>query len=201
MGLLISRIILTLVLIYAIFLVWTKNVDLKKWVQNKIPITEDKKKISQQRPYIDIESDKIEFQEWSQEEKKANPTWPEQYQKIVLWFYIHNAADVPASNVTITAISDMIVHKDVVRFSDEKRGGTFGQSHVITKATPGRQPFTVGLDKGAVSYFKDGSIEIKLDVHVEYTGYSGEEKYWTRRVYVYSPTLPNNVREIFSEGK
>ncbi len=42
MGLLISRIVLTLILIYMVFLVWTKNVDLRKWVQNKMPITEDK---------------------------------------------------------------------------------------------------------------------------------------------------------------
>ena len=185
-----------------------KNLGYKEYMPDHVKFnksdqskTENNKKVSQLRPYIDIEADKIELQEWSTEEKKANPTWPEQYQKIVLWFYIHNAADVPASNVTITAMSDMLVHKEVGRFSATNKGGTFGDRHVITKATPGRQPFTVGLDKGAVSYFKDGSIEIKLDVRVEYTGYSGEEKYWTRRVYVYSPIMANGAREIFSEGK
>jgi len=161
----------------------------------------DGKKSLLSRPYLDLEADKIEFHEWSQEEKKANPTWPDLYQKIVLWFYIHNVAEVPASNVSITATSDMLVHKDVGRFTPGPRGGTFSDRHVITKATPGRQPFTVALDKKAVSFFKDGFIEIKLDVRVDYTGYNGEGEYWIRRVYVYSPTLPNEAREMLSAGK
>ena len=42
MVILISRIVLTLILIYAAFLIWTKNVDIRKWVQDLIPTTEDK---------------------------------------------------------------------------------------------------------------------------------------------------------------
>lgn len=122
------------------------------------------------------------------------------YQNIVLWFLIHNAADTPAHNVTITATSDLRVHKDVGRFRAESRGGTFKDRHIITKATAGRQPFQVLLPKEAVPFFKEGSIEVELDVRVEYTGPRGEGEYWTRRVYVYSPAYPNEAREIFSEA-
>jgi hypothetical protein len=160
-----------------------------------------RKKSSKARPYLDLEADKIEFQEWNEEEKKINPTWPDRYDKIVLWFYIHNAAEMPASNVSVTAASELLVHKEIGRFTPGPQGGTFSNRHVITRATPGRQPFTVALDKKALSYFKQGIIEIKLDVRVQYSGLDGEGEYWTRRVYVYSPTLPNEARETFSEGK
>lgn len=48
MTLILSRIILTLILFYSIFLVWTKNVDLLLWTKNTItkilPINEESKK-------------------------------------------------------------------------------------------------------------------------------------------------------------
>ena len=65
------------------------------------------------RPYLDIEADEVEFQDWTQEEKNADPNVANRNQKIVLWFYVHGASDIPAANVDINATSELLVEKHV----------------------------------------------------------------------------------------
>ena len=78
MRLLISRIILTFLFGYLIFLVWNKNVDIVTWFQNKskglLPITEDKVSQSTRATAIRSAAAELEqiadnFEIWAEKER------------------------------------------------------------------------------------------------------------------------------------
>ena len=78
MGLLISRIILTLIFSYLVFMVWTKNVDIGIWIQNKtksiLPITENDESQSARATAIRSATAELEqiannFENWSKKER------------------------------------------------------------------------------------------------------------------------------------
>ena len=115
MALLISRIVLTLILIYAVFLVWTKNVDLWTWVQNKtksiLPITEDKESQSARATAIrsvaaELEQIASNFEIWAEKEhdrfrRGVNPSEVEKWMND--WLvdsYIAGLFDYPVARQT-----------------------------------------------------------------------------------------------------
>ena len=154
------------------------------------------------RPYIDIRPDKIEYSNWTKQEKNADPKITERCDKIYLYFSVVNITDTPTS-VDISAIAYPIIEdriKGNIKPSKDWKTNYEHNNHLLTKDDPGRQPFTLALDKKAVPYFKKGIIKAKLVVKVTYNSLGDTNIYWTEEAYMYSPIFKNGTKEIYSKG-
>lgn len=154
------------------------------------------------RPYIDIKPDKIEYSHWTMQEKNADPKITERCDKIYLYFSVVNTTNIPAS-VDISAIAYPIIEDKIkgnIKPSEDWKAIYEHNTHLLAKDDPGRQPFTLALDKKAVDYFKKGIIKAKLVVKVKYNSLGDTNDYWTEEAYMYSPIFKNGAKEIYSRG-
>jgi hypothetical protein len=203
--LLFSRLILSLLIIYASYIVWTKDVNLIKWAKKSIekllPITENEKDESNAaRPHITIETDTIEYSTWTHQEKIDAPEVVQKYDKIKLYFRIVNSSDQPAVNVDINGTSEIIVEEKVGKFTRGEFPTSYSHNqHLIANNNFGRQPFILGLDKKATQFFKDGTIKVKLTIKVVYTDINKHKTYCFEGAYMYSPVFKNLAEEIYSK--
>ncbi len=152
------------------------------------------------RPLLYIKPNKIEYSNWSEREKLDDPEITSKCEKIILYFGIHNSSETAASNVDINVISAILQEKYIDKFNPLDIKNSYGHNlHLVTKETPGRQPFILGLDKKWVKYFNDGTIKVKLIINVKYKGLNDDKKYWSESAFIYSPTFEKQ-KEIYSKG-
>jgi hypothetical protein len=153
------------------------------------------------RPHIFIKPDNIEYSNWTEQERKDDPKITELCNKIILYFLVNNASDQPAANIDISATSQIIDKKGIGKFTPGNWKTSYTHSlHLITKENPGRQPFTLALDKKATNLFKNGDIKVQLVIKVIYTNLINDKSYWTEASYIYSPVFEKNAEEIYSKG-
>jgi hypothetical protein len=119
----------------------------------------------------------------------------------MLYFAVNNTGDVPAANVSINAISEIIDEKGVGKFSPAEFKTSYTHNlHLIAKDHPGRQPFILAIDKKAIDYFKSGIIKVKLSIKIEYSDLKNRNVYWFEGSYIYSPAFNNSAKEISTKG-
>ena len=153
------------------------------------------------RPVIDLEATEIKYGSWTEAEKKSHEKQFQEFEKINLYFKIHNLSQIPAVNLEIKGISEIIDEKGVGKFLPEDWDSCPYQhnKHIVTNREPARQPFILGLDKKALSHFKNGDIKVKLSIKVNYNDPSLKERFKTEKVYLYSPSFENDAEELSSE--
>jgi hypothetical protein len=153
------------------------------------------------RPYISIKPGSIVYGSWTKKEKKDDPIVTQRCDKIMLYFAVNNTGDVPAANVSINAISEIIDEKGVGKFSPAEFKTSYTHNlHLIAKDHPGRQPFILAIDKKAIDYFKSGIIKVKLSIKIEYSDLKNRNVYWFEGSYIYSPAFNNSAKEISTKG-
>ena len=152
------------------------------------------------RPHISIETDVIEYSDWTQQEKLDDPEATKSCDKIKLYFKVQNKSDHPAANIDINAISEIIQEQIVGKLTEGTLKTSYTHNvHLIAANTFGRQPFILALDKKATEYFKKGTIKVKLNVTINYTDINNTKSFSFEGAFIYSPVFKNHAEEVYSK--
>jgi hypothetical protein len=188
-------------LLVVVFIVWIIKPYVTSYFSEKAKKSATPKAMMTDRAFIDIEACDIKFADWTEAERRSDPNIAENCSKIILYFKVHNLNDVPATNVEMNCSSEIIQEKNIGRFwqDDWVNCPYIHRQHVVTDREPARQPFTLGLDKKAIKYFKNGDIKVQLEINVQYRSLGSKKMHHTRKTYVYSPTFENHAEELSSK--